>query len=283
VVRASIEVARGNLEIKVPSRGNDEVSVLAHAFNSMVSGLQEGFIYRDLLGRTVSPEVRETMRHSFASGDLRLEGQNTTATVLISDIRGFTPLSEKEEPTTIMTWLNEYFGELVPVITRFGGVVDKFEGDAMLAFFGILPSPLSAQESAWQACQAAAELLAALDQLNLRRSQRGDPLLVTGISINTGALTAGSLGATDRLNYTIIGDTVNATQRMGKITRQFGESGVVVSEYTLDALGERKGEFHIDPLGQHALEGKSKHLSLFRLYAAGQLAERSDQACETLN
>jgi len=89
MVRASNQVAQGNLEVKVDTSGDDEVAVLAHAFNYMITGLQEGFIYRDLLGRTVSPEVREQLRQAFASGDLRLEGQSATASVLISDIRGF--------------------------------------------------------------------------------------------------------------------------------------------------------------------------------------------------
>lgn len=265
IVAASAEVARGNLEVKVPSRGNDEVMVLAYAFNYMVSGLQEGFIYRDLLGRTVSPEVREALRHSFASGDLRLEGQTATATVLISDIRGFTALSEKEEPTTILNWLNEYFGEIVPVVTSHGGVVDKFEGDAMLAFFGILPTPLPAQESAYHACQAAVEMLEVIDRINARRTGRGEPPLMTGISINSGTLTAGSLGTSDRLNYTIIGDTVNTTQRMGEVTRAFGESGIVISKKTLDALGGLQGNFCLEPLGQHTFKGKKQMMWMFRL------------------
>jgi adenylate cyclase len=265
IVQASVEVARGNLEIKVPSRGNDEVMVLAHAFNVMVSGLQEGFIYRDLLGRTVSPEVREALRRSFASGDLRLEGQNATATVLMSDIRGFTTISEKEEPTTILNWLNEYFSELVPIITSHGGVVDKFEGDAMLAFFGILPTPLPAQDSACQACLAAIEMLAVIETINTRRAGRGEPPLVTGISVNSGSLTAGSLGTSDRLNYTIIGDTVNTTQRMGEVTREFGESGIVVSENTLQALSELRSNFNFEPLGEHAFKGKIELLWLYRL------------------
>lgn len=268
IVQASIEVARGNLEVKVPSRGNDEVMVLAHSFNLMVAGLQEGFIYRDLLGRTVSPEVRETLRRSFASGDLRLEGQNATAAVLMSDIRGFTTLSEKEEPTTILNWLNEYFGELIPVVTSHGGVVDKFEGDSMLAFFGILPTPLDAQESAYHACQAALEMLEVIEAINARRAARGEPPLVTGISVNCGSLTAGSLGASDRLSYTIIGDTVNTTQRMGEVTRAFGESGIVASKNTLEALDGLQGKFFFEPLGQHAFKGKKELLWLYRLYAA---------------
>jgi adenylate cyclase len=265
IVNASSQVARGNLDVKVPSGGNDEVSVLASAFNYMVSGLQEGFIYRELLGKTVSPEVRETLRHSFASGDLRLEGQSAIATVLMSDIRSFTQLSEKVEPTTLLKWLNEYFGELVPVIDVHSGVVDKFEGDAMLTFFGILPTPLPADESARQACQAALEMLVVLDRLNALRKQRGEPLLLTGIGISTGTLIAGGLGTADRLNYTIIGDTVNTTQRIQQVTATFGESGIVVSENTLTHLGERRNEFNFEPIGEHNLRGKEESLWLYRL------------------
>ncbi len=266
VVKASVEIAKGNLEVKVPAQGNDEIMVLAHAFNYMVSGLQEGGIYRDLLGRTVSPEVREALRTSFATGDLRLEGQTAIATVLMSDIRGFTSLAEKEDPTTILTWLNEYFGEVAPVITNHGGVIDKFEGDAMLAFFGILPKPISATESAYQACQAAVEMLRVIEKINARRELRAEPAFITGIGINTGSLTAGGLGTSDRLNYTIIGDSVNTTQRMEGITRRFGESGVVISEHTLAALAGRRGDFRLEPLGEHNFKGKEKMIWLYRLF-----------------
>ena len=266
VVQASVKVAQGNLEVKVSPEGNDEVAVLAHAFNYMVSGLQEGFIYRDLLGRTVSPEVREALRHSFSTGNLRLEGQNTVATVLMSDIRDFTRISEKEEPTTILHWLNEYFGEIVPIITRHNGVVDKFEGDAMLAFFGILPTPLSPKESTYHACKAALKMLATLERINSQRAMQEEPSLITGISINTGMLIAGSLGTSDRLNYTIIGDTVNTTQRMQEINRSFGESGIVVSENTLVALGDRRAAFRFEPLGEHALKGKMDMLWVYRMW-----------------
>ncbi len=165
-----------------------------------------------------------------------------------------------------MNWLNEYFGELVPVITSHGGVVDKFEGDAMLAFFGILPTPLSAQESAYQACLAAVELLETIERINIRRVNRGEPPLITGIGVNTGRLIAGGLGTADRLNYTVIGDSVNTTQRIQGISRAFGESGIVVSENTLVALAGRRSEFNLDPLGEHTFKGKMEQIWLYRLY-----------------
>lgn len=265
MVNASAQVAQGNLEVKVDTAGDDEVAVLAHAFNYMVTGLQEGFIYRDLLGRTVSPEVREQLRQAFATGNLRLEGQNVVATVLMSDIRSFTKLAEKEEPTTVLAWLNEYFGALVPHITVHGGVVDKFEGDALLAFFGILPRPLEPQESAYQACLAAVAMLQRVEYLNAQRLANGQPPFVTGIGLNTGLVTAGGLGAADRLNYTIIGDTVNTVQRLEGLTREFGTSGITLSETTYQALAEKAAEFDFQPLGSQAFRGKRDAVLVYRL------------------
>lgn len=273
IVRAAFEIARGNLEIKVTSRSNDETMVLAHAFNYMVSGLQEGFIYRDLLGRTVSPEVREELRQSFASGNLKLEGQNALATVLMSDVRGFTTLSEKEEPTTILKWLNEYYADIVPVITSYGGVVDKYEGDSMLAFFGILPRPLNEKESAYKACLAALDMLTIIEKINYRRAERGEPPFLTGIGVNTGSLIAGGLGTADRMNYTVIGDTVNTTQRIQSISNEFGASGVVVSETTLLALSDHRDKFDFTPLGEYFFKGKREAIWLYRLYTPGSKPE----------
>jgi class 3 adenylate cyclase len=262
MVATTAQVAQGNLEVKINAQGSDEVAALGHAFNYMVAGLQEGNVYRDLLGRAVSPEVRDELRMSFSSGDLRLEGQSTTATVLMSDIRGFTTLSEKQEPTTVLRWLNEYFSELVPVITAHGGVVDKFEGDAILAFFGVLPRMLPAQQSALQACQAALAMMDKINHINASRQERGDPLFITGIGINTGVVTAGGLGTADRLNYTIIGDTVNTTQRLESFTREFGATGTAVSETTHDALDQKLTEFQFEPMGKHRFKGKSDEIAV---------------------
>jgi adenylate cyclase len=262
---AAAQVADGNFELRVDTRGDDEVAVLAHSFNYMVSELQEGSIYRDLLGRAVSPEVREELRRAFASNDLRLDGQAMVATVMLTDISGFTTLSEKQAPTTILAWLNEYFNELVPLVTTHGGVVDKFEGDALLVFFGILPQPLTAGASAYAACRAAVAMQAAIHDLNTRRAERGHPPMLTGIGLNTGEVTAGSLGTADRLNYTIIGDVVNTTQRLESFTRTIEGCGIVISQETYTALGERRAEFDIVSLGPQRFKGKTEAVAVYHL------------------
>jgi adenylate cyclase len=269
VVRASEKVAEGDLDVQVASSGQDEVAILAYSFNQMVSGLKEGFLYRDLLGRTVSPEVRDELRHGFASGDVRLEGQEAIATVLTSNIRGFTTLSENEEPAVVLNWLNEYFDTLVPIIVAHDGVISTFEGDAILVFFGILPRPLSSQDSAYQACQAALEMLDAVEQLNQKRVERDEPSFGVGIGINTGPVTAGALGSSDRLHYTIIGDTVNTTFRLETLTQQLGQqSSAIVSQHTLFSLRDQRHDFDLEPLGAHTLRGKVEQLLVYHLRSA---------------
>lgn len=266
LVQASSLVSQGNLGVKVNVKGDDELAVLAHTFNSMVAGLQEGSMYRDLLGRTVSPEVREELRQTFATGSLRLEGQQALATVLITDIRGFTTISEQTDPATVMAWLNEYYDQLVPIIVAHGGVVNKFDGDAMLAFFGILPRPQSPKESAQAACQAALEMVEAINDLNEVRRQRGDPPMITGIGINTGEVIAGGIGARDRLHYTIIGDTVNTTQRLEALTRRLIKgSGVLIGHPTYTALEEFQAEYTFEPYGLHSIKGKQEKVMVYQL------------------
>jgi adenylate cyclase len=259
--------------VRVQADGDDEVAVLAHSFNQMISGLREGNIYRDLLGRTVSPEVREQLRQGFAAGDVTLEGQEAVATILMSDIQGFTTLSETEDPTTIMRWLNEYFEELVPIIAEHDGIISRFESDAIVAFFGILPRPLSAPKSAYQACQAALAMLKVTDRFNTHRVAGGTPPFRVGVGINTGPVTAGSLGSIDRLHYTIIGDTVNTAVRLQDLTRQFSEdSSIVISQHTLFSLGEKRHEFDLESMGVHNLKGKMEQLLVYRLHPLKSVA-----------
>lgn len=269
LVRASGQVAQGNLEVKVDASGDDEVAVLAQSFNYMVAGLQEGSVYRDLLGRTVSPEVREQLRQTFTSGNLRLEGQQAVTTVLMTDIREFTQISEKVDPATVFQWLNEYFAQIVPVVAEHGGVVNKFDGDAMLAFFGILPRMLSPRESAGAACQAAVDILQAVERLNQLRASRGEPPLITGVGVNTGVVMAGGLGTSDRLHYTIIGDTVNTAQRIESLTRDLYDcDGALISEATYFALGEEPRPYVITPLGERFVKGKSDPLVVYQIRPA---------------
>ncbi|NPV75264.1 MAG: HAMP domain-containing protein [Anaerolineae bacterium] len=274
LAEAFSQVAAGNLDVKVEPKNDVEVAFLARSFNRMVAGLQESSLYRDLMGRTVTPEVREQLRLTFSSGSLRLEGQEAVATVLISNIRNFTVLSEGADPVRVFEWLNEYFGLLVSTITSFGGVVHKLDGDTMLASFGVLPAPRPPQESALIACQVALEMMQTIEELNIQRSRRGDAPLHTGIGINTGLVIAGGLGDKDRFYYTLIGDTVNTAQRLEAATHDlFGASGIFITQATFNALGEHTSGFRLDPQGLRALKGSAERIMIYRLLPAKALPE----------
>ncbi len=260
LVRASAEVASGDLDTHVNERGMDEIGVLSVTFNRMVEGLREGSIYRDLLGRTVTPEVREQLRTSFSDGALILKGQSSEATILFADFRGYTSMAEISEPAEVMKTLNEYFSGVVPIIALHGGVVNKFDGDAVMAFFGILPKYLPAKVSALQATHAGLEILEHIREVNKERTEHMKPAFEMGIGISTGTVIAGGLGSEDRIHYTVIGDTVNTAQRIQQITRDLGGTALVISDPTYRKLGPVRHQFRFGRKGLAKLKGKQQEV-----------------------
>jgi class 3 adenylate cyclase/HAMP domain-containing protein len=264
---ASNQIAQGNLDVKLDMKGNDEISAMAHTFNYMVTGLQEGIIYRDLLGQTASPLLREQLRETLSSGNLKLDGQEVVTTVLTSAVRGFTEMAEQiNDPTKVFEWLNEYFSQLAPIVTAHAGVVNKFDGDVMVTFFGILPKVLIPKDSAVAACETAIEMIQAIEQLNIRRVERGDPPMVTSIGIHTGNVIAGSLGSSDRLHFTMMGEAVNITRHLESLTREVSRTnGILISQATFAALNECSNQFHLEPIGLHPVKGKTEKIMVYRL------------------
>lgn len=260
-------VSNGNLDVKVSLDGDNEIARLGKSINTMVTRLQEGLIYRDLMGRSVSPEIREQLHESFTSGELHLAGQHLQASVLNTDIRTFTTITQQAEPEQVFEWLNEYFGMLVPIVTGQNGVVNKFDGDAMLAYFGILPRQLPREVSVVAACRAAVGILHAVERINWRRGQAGLMPLVTGIAVSTGEVVAGGLGNADRLHFTIIGEAVNTVQQLQGLTRELLKtSAILIDETVVQILSEKtSNEFIIEPLGAHQVVGRKVPLEVFRL------------------
>jgi adenylate cyclase len=265
LVEASTDVALGKLDTRVPEAGTDEIGALARTFNQMVAELREGSIYRDLLGRSVTPEVRDRLRTSFSDGALLLKGQRVQATILFADFRGYTAMAEKADPAEIMKTLNDYFAGVVPVISLHGGVVNKFDGDSVMAFFGILPQYLPPKVSSRQATHAGVALLEYLGRLNARRSRRGLPAFEMGIGISTGTVIAGGLGSQERVHYTVVGDTVNIAQRIQGISRQLGGTALVISEDTYRNLGNIRRQFDFGRKGAAQLKGKLKEVMVYEV------------------
>jgi adenylate cyclase len=185
---------------------------------------------RERLSRYLSPSVRDAvMAAGVSSVSTRRE-----VTVLMSDLRGFTSLAEKMDSEKLARDLNEYFKAMVEVVFKHKGTLDKFIGDGMLVYFG---APLPNEKHASTAVQCALEMQTALETLNQTRAARGDAPLRMGIGINCGQVVCGDLGPPERVEYTIIGDTVNVTARMESLTKKFGVKVLASEEVQKRAAG----------------------------------------------
>lgn len=234
----------------------DEIGELASAFNHMSQGLAEKDRVRDLLGKVVSPAIA----HELLNKGISLGGEERDVTILFSDIRGFTTLSESLPPTALLDLLNVYLTEMSAIVEMRGGVVDKYVGDAVMALFG---APLSHLDDADRAILAALDMLQVLENLNRKFEQQGLPPLDIGIGINTGRVVAGNMGSQNRLNYTVIGDEVNLASRLESLTKEkMYATKIIISAATLQAAC---GAYQTRHLGEVIVKGKTRRTEIFAL------------------
>jgi adenylate cyclase len=202
--------------------------------------LSQRIIERQALERFLSGPIVEKI---LASPDqIHLGGENQTATILFSDIRGFTRLAEKMEPQEVVELLNEYFTEMTDLIFENGGTLDKYLGDGIMAVFG---APLPKPDDALRSVKTAVEMQRALARLNRDWEARGQPALRAGIGVNTGPVTAGNIGSTKRMDYTVIGDAVNLASRL---CANAAGGQILASESTHALLGEKLPARKLEPI-----------------------------------
>jgi adenylate cyclase len=206
----------------------DELENLAEGFNQMVDGLQE----RDKLRSTFGKYMTEAVMEHLMAGKVQLGGETLKVTILFTDIRSFTSISEKMEAHALVALLNEYFTDMVTVIIKEDGVVDKYIGDAIMAVFG---APVQRKDDPLRAVRAAVYMRMGLKKLNQRLVARGVPAIRTGIGIHTGDVVAGNIGSEQRMEYTVIGDAVNLASRLESNTKEVG-ADILISEDTYEAV-----------------------------------------------
>jgi class 3 adenylate cyclase len=252
-------VAQGDLSVRLPVTSNEEIGKLTGNFNAMVEGLRERERIRTTFGKYVSESVAAQLLAE--TGDGRLRGETREATLLFTDIEGFTTLSERVPPDVLIQVLNEYHELVMAPIQRHGGVVNAFIGDGLFASFN-LPLPNSDH--------AAAALAAALEiqETTTGHVFAGGVRLRTRIGVNTGEVIGGTVGAGDRLGYTLLGDAVNMAARLQELNKQHG-TRILATEATCSAAGAR---FACRSLGDVTLRGRSGAVQVLSVEAVSAAA-----------
>ncbi|MBI3537765.1 MAG: HAMP domain-containing protein [Chloroflexi bacterium] len=258
LVQASQRVAEGDLEARVDVKSKDEIGLLGRAFNRMTEGLKEREFIKDIFGRVVSKQVRESMMENFSQGGVQLGGELREVTMIFTDIRDFTSLAERYNPAQIVQFLNEFFTEMLDVVQQHEGLVNKFGGDSTLIVFG---APVEQPDHARRAVECAVAMKKRLSVFNARRRARGfDPIRI-GIGINTGPVIAGQIGSLGRFEYTVICDAVNLTSRIQGLNKEYPEFNVLISESTIKQMGDLS--VRTKDLGLHRVKGKESRVRVY--------------------
>ncbi len=236
-------------------RSGDELESLAEHFNAMVQGLKERDRLRETFGRYVTRQVAD---HLMKGSNMNLGGELIPVTVLFSDIRSFTSISETMEPPALLDFLNEYFSGMVESVMSHQGVVDKFIGDAIMAVFG---APTPHPDDALQAVKAALEMRRRLPRINVDFKARGLPEIRTGIGLHCGQVVAGNMGHIERMEYTVIGDAVNLASRLEGLTKELG-CDVVLSE---DLFRKVEDSVIAEPIQRIKVKGRDQDVMVYQL------------------
>ena len=254
VVDVVHKIRGGDLDAHTTVTGHDEIGSLGVALNEMAHGLRDRDRIKEIFGRYVTTQVSQEL----LTKEITLGGERRRVTLLFSDIRNFTSMSEAMTPEAIITFLNEYFSEMVDAVFEQHGVLDKFIGDGMLAVFGTLDERVDHER---RAVLAGLRMKARLAKLNGDRSIIGQAPIAIGIGIHTDEVVVGNIGSRRRLEYTVIGDGVNTCSRVEGLNKEFGTT-ILITETTHEKV---RGDFECRAMPEAPLKGKTKVPRIFEV------------------
>lgn len=255
LAKATEDVSKGHYsEIYLPKikNKNDEITVLSNSFADMVTGLRDREKIRGVLDKVVSKEIAEEI----LKGNIHLGGEEKIITMLFSDIRHFSKMTERLPPQIVIEFLNLYMTKMSNIIEKEGGVIDKYVGDEIMALYG---APIPTRNDAYRAIMTALKMVEILNQWNQERALKNLPQVEIGIGIHTGIVVAGNMGAENRLNYTVLGANVNLASRLCMAAAPMQ---ILITETTLNELNV-KNAFIVEELPDIYLKGFSEPIRTY--------------------
>lgn len=257
LTEAAEKIQQGDLSVESPVSGQDELGRLSREFNDMLRGLRERERIKQVFGQYVTNQVSDKI----LKGEVNVDGERRTATVLFSDIRDFTAMAEKMPPAEVVTFLNNYFTEMVDAVFQEQGFLDKFIGDGLMAVFNALgDSPDHAQ----RAVRTALRMRALVAKINGERAVHGKAPISIGVGIHTDDIILGNVGSLKRLQYTAIGDGVNTSSRVEALNKEFGTT-ILVTEATYTLVQDA---FNCRLMPDAVVKGKSAAVKVYEIVSA---------------
>lgn len=254
LVEGTRAIAAGNFNVslRVPSR--DEIGMLTESFNQMARSLREKEMIKRAFTRYVAREVVEEILKD--PERLVLTGERREVTVLFCDVRGFTPLSERLSPEEVVLLLNDFYTLMIETTFKHDGTLDKFMGDAVMAIFG---APIFHPDHSLRAVRTALAMQEGIVGLNERRAQQGKEGVTIGIGVSAGEAVAGTVGTEDRMEYTVVGDSVNLAARL-ESNAKAGQ--ILISHRTWEKV---KDEVTVHALGFIKVKGKEEQVEVYEV------------------
>ncbi|MBI3814988.1 MAG: PAS domain S-box protein [Nitrospinae bacterium] len=220
----------------------------------IVDDITETEFVKESFGKYVARQVVEKILSG--KGQIKLQGERQHVTVLFADVRGFTKLAENMEPENVVALLNKYFNMVVDIIFKYEGVLDKFIGDNVMAVFG---APIKSDNDEERAVSAAIEIQSGIEKFNIARKSDGEEPIFVGIGINTGEAVVGNIGSEKRMDYTVIGDTVNVADRI-QSSALGGE--ILISSVTYEKVRDK---FNCSELPAIKVKGRRNPVHIFKV------------------
>jgi len=247
--------SKGEIYKPIEINRTDEIGELFKHFNKMISELREKELLKSFLGKVMDTKVL----NNIINDDIKLGGEVVNAVILFCDIKNFSLLCSKLPPSFIVSLLNEYFRTMVEIVQKWGGYVDKFIGDGLLVVFG---HPLNEKENPYKsAIFAAKEMIMQCDQINNKLVLK-EYSIQNNVGIHTGPVVVGLIGSTERLEYTVIGETVNIAERLEKLNRTL-HTRISISKQLYELIGSLKKDFVYKD--KHYIKGKEQPIEVYSI------------------